>query len=143
MKPDKVFLDTDVILDLLTQREPHCVPAVELFLEIQDKVIEAYTSPVVIANIFYILNRHFDRKKAIRSISKLRSLVGVLPCGDRVIDLALSSDFTDFEDAIQYYTALENNIELLITRNVNDYKTAKINIITPFEYMRSQPDKLG
>ncbi|MCI5122362.1 MAG: PIN domain-containing protein [Candidatus Electrothrix sp. AUS4] len=90
MKPDKVFLDTDVILDLLTQREPHSAPAVELFLEIQDKVIQAYTSPVVVANIFYILNRHFDRKKAIRSLSKLRSLVGVLPCGEHVIDLALS-----------------------------------------------------
>jgi len=138
MKKDKVFLDTDVILDLLTEREPHFEAAVELFLQIQDKTILAYTSPVIIANIFYILNKHFDRKKAIQSLIKLKSLVKVLNCGDRVIELALSSDFKDFEDSIQYYTALENNIDILITRNVKDYKTANITISTPLEYIKSK-----
>ncbi|MDU9050810.1 MAG: PIN domain-containing protein [Candidatus Electrothrix sp. Rat3] len=138
MKKDKVFLDTDVILDLLTEREPHFEAAVELFLQIQDKTIQAYTSPVIIANIFYILNRHLDRQKAIQSLIKLKSLVKVLNCGDRVIELALSSDFKDFEDSIQYYTALENNIDILITRNVKDYKTANITLSTPLEYIKSR-----
>ncbi len=135
MKKDKVFLDTDVILDLLTEREPHFKSAVELFLKIQDKTIMAYTSPVAIANIFYILNKHFDRKKAMQSLVKLKSLVKVLNCDDRVIELALSSDFTDFEDSIQYYTALENGIDILITRNIKDYKSANINVSTPIEYI--------
>ena len=138
MKKEKVFLDTDVILDLLTEREPHFEAAVELFLQIQDRTIQAYTSPVIIANIFYILNRHLGRQKAIQSLIKLKSLVKVLNCGDRVIELALSSDFKDFEDAIQYYTALENNIDILITRNVKDYKTANITISTPLEYIKSR-----
>jgi predicted nucleic acid-binding protein len=138
VKKDKVFLDTDVILDLLTEREPHFETAVELFLQIQDKTIQAYTSPVIIANIFYILNKHLGREKAIKSIIKLKSLVKVLNCGDRVIELALSSDFKDFEDSIQYYTALENNIDILITRNVKDYKTANITISTPLEYIKSR-----
>ncbi|VEN74878.1 VapC toxin family PIN domain ribonuclease [Candidatus Desulfarcum epimagneticum] len=138
MKKDKVFIDTDVILDLLTEREPHFEAAVELFLQIQDKAILAYTSPVVIANIFYILNRRLDRKKAIQSLIKIKSLVKALNCGDRVIELALSSDFKDFEDSIQYYTALENNINILITRNVKDYKTANITISTPLEYIKSK-----
>jgi len=138
MTKDKVFLDTDVILDLLAEREPHFEAAVELFLQIQDKTILAYTSPVIIANIFYILNRHFDRKKAIQSLIKLKSLVKVLNCGDHVIELALSSDFKDFEDSIQYYTALENNIDILITRNVKDYKTANITTSTPLEYVKSR-----
>ena len=138
MKKDKVFLDTDVILDLLTEREPHFETAVELFLQIQDRTIQAYTSPVIIANIFYILNKHLGRKKAIQSLIKLKSLVKVLNCGDRVIELALSSDFKDFEDSIQYYTALENNIDILITRNVKDYKTANITISTPLEYIKSR-----
>jgi predicted nucleic acid-binding protein len=138
MNKDKVFLDTDVILDLLTRREPHFEPAVELFLEIQNKAIQAYTSPVVIANLFYILHRHFDRKKAIQSLMKIRTLVGVLNCGVHVIDSALLSDFTDFEDAVQYYTALENSIDIIITRNIKDYKTATITVTTPLEYMRSR-----
>ncbi|MCI5164924.1 MAG: twitching motility protein PilT [Candidatus Electrothrix sp. GM3_4] len=69
---------------------------------------------------------------------KLKSLVKVLNCGDRVIELALSSDFKVFEDSIQYYTALENNIDILITRNVKDYKTANITISTPLEYIKSR-----
>ena len=138
MKKDKVFLDTDVILDLLTEREPHFEAAVELFLQIQDRTIQAYTSPVIIANIFYILNKHLGRQKAIQSLIKLKSLVKVLNCGDRVIELALSSDFKDFEDSIQYYTALENNIDILITRNVKNYKTANITISTPLEYIKSR-----
>ncbi|MCI5150018.1 MAG: hypothetical protein D3916_11630 [Candidatus Electrothrix sp. MAN1_4] len=85
-----------------------------------------------------ILNRHLGRKKAIQSLIKLKSLVKIVNCGDRVIELALSSDFKDFEDAIQYYTALENNIDILITRNVKDYKTANITISTPLEYINSR-----
>jgi len=137
MRHDKVFLDADVILDLLTQREPHFEPAAALFLRIQDKELTACTSPVVIANIFYILSKHLGREKAIQAIRKLRSLVSVLNCGERVIDLALASDFTDFEDAIQHCTALENKMDMLITRNVQDYKKAAITVLTPLEYMKS------
>ncbi len=127
-----------MIFDVLTEREPYFEAAVEFFLHIQDRTIQAYTSPVIIANIFYILNNHLGGKKAIQSLIKLKSLVKVLNCGDRVIELALSSDFKDFEDAIQYYTALENNIDILITRNVKDYKTANITISTPLEYIKSR-----
>lgn len=137
MKRVKVFLDADVILDLLTQREPHFAPAAALFLSIQNKELTACTSPVVIANIFYILSKHLGRERAEQSIRKLRMLVKVLSCGERVIDLALASGFADFEDAIQYCTALEHKISILITRNVQDYKAATISILTPLEYIES------
>ena len=137
MKKEKIFLDSDVILDLLTEREPHFAAARDLFLLIQDKKVLAYTSPVVIANIFYILNRHFDRGKAISSLIKLKSLVKVLSCGDAEIELALSSGFKDFEDSIQYYTALAHGMDIILTRNVKDYKTANINVSTPLEYINT------
>ncbi len=137
MNKNQIFLDSDVILDLLMERAPHFQYAVRLFLKIQNKEVLACTSPVVIANLFYILNRHLDRKTAIHALIKLKSLVQVLDCGERVIMQALSSDFKDFEDAIQYYTALEGNVPTLITRNVKDYKTASVTIITPLEYISS------
>ena len=55
MKKDKVFLDSDVILDLLTEREPHFDSVLDLFILIENKKIQGYTSPVVIANVFYII----------------------------------------------------------------------------------------
>lgn len=137
MKKPRIFLDCDVILDLLTEREPHFKASLQLFVKVQNKEVMAYTSPVVIANIFYIFNRHFDRKKSIQSLIKLKSLIKILNCGDKEIELALSSDFKDFEDSIQYYTALQNGIDTLITRNTKDYKTAKINILTPIEFINS------
>lgn len=138
MKKESLFIDTDVILDLLTERAPHFDAALDLFLRIQAKQVSAFTSPVVMANLFYILNRHFDRTTALQSLLKLKSLITVLNCGDRVIDQALLSDFRDFEDAIQYYTALEGNIDILITRNIKDYKTAGIQIYTPVTYIKSR-----
>ncbi|MHC4870981.1 MAG: type II toxin-antitoxin system VapC family toxin [Planctomycetota bacterium] len=141
MKKKKVFLDADVILDLLTERKPHFLPAVELFTMIQDKQVFAYTSPVVIANLFYLLVRHSTRKKAVQSLIKLKTLVKVLNCGDNEIELALASDFKDFEDSIQYYTALENDMDILITRNIKDYKSANIPVVTPYEFVNSKEIK--
>ena len=138
MKKDKVFLDSDVILDLLTEREPHFRASLDLFLLIQEKKILAHTSPVVIANIFYILNRHFSREKAISSLIKVKSLIKVLSCGDDEIELALSSGFKDFEDSIQYYTALAHGMDVILTRNVKDYKMANINVSTPLEYINTK-----
>jgi predicted nucleic acid-binding protein len=138
MKKDKVFLDSDVILDLLTEREPHFQGSLDLFLMIQEKKILAYTSPVVIANIFYILNRHFSKEKAISSLIKVKALIKVLNCGDDEIELALSSDFKDFEDSIQYYTALAHKMDIILTRNIKDYRTANMNVSTPLEYINTK-----
>ena len=137
MKKDKVFLDSDVILDLLTEREPHFDAVVNLFIKIQNKKVRAFTSPVVIANVFYIMARHTNKEKALRALIKIKALITVLACGDDEIELALSSDFTDFEDSIQYYTALNHKIDFIITRNVKDYKNANMNVVTPFEYINA------
>lgn len=126
-----------MILDLLMEREPHLEPVVKFFLKIQDGEVSAFTSPVIINDLFYILNRHFDRKLAVQSLLKLTSLIKVLDCGERVIMQALSSDLKDFEDAIQYYSAMAGNVPTLITRNVKDYKAAAITIMTPVEYISS------
>ncbi len=141
MKKDKVFLDSDVILDLLTEREPHLEAVINLFIEIQNKKISAYTSPVVIANVFYIMDRHTNKDRAHKALIKIKSLIKVLSCGDDEIELALSSDFTDFEDSIQYYTALNHKIDFIITRNVKDYKNANMNVVTPLEYIASGKER--
>ena len=138
MKKDKVFLDSDVILDLLTEREPHFDSVLDLFILIENKKIQGYTSPVVIANVFYIITKHFNKEKAYKSLIKIKSLIKVLNCGDSEIELALSAEFSDFEDSIQYYTALNNKIDFIITRNVKDYKHANMNVLTPLEYINSR-----
>jgi predicted nucleic acid-binding protein len=60
----------------------------------------------------------------------------VLDVNSKIIDLALSSDFNDFEDAIQYYTATENGIKILLTRNLSDYRKAEITVMTAENYLK-------
>jgi predicted nucleic acid-binding protein len=75
------------------------------------------------------------KNKATKNIQKLNALLSILAVDEKIIELALSSNFRDFEDAIQYYVAIENNIEYLITRNVKDYKLAQISILTAEEFL--------
>jgi len=65
-----------------------------------------------------------------------KTLVNVLPVTDKTVELALSSDFKDFEDALQYFTAIENNVKTLLTRNLKDYKTAEITVMTAKQYLK-------
>lgn len=131
-----IFVDTDVILDLLTMREHHYDAAAALFSKIDQKKITAYTSPVIFANLHYILCNLKGNQFAKNSLKKLRLLVNILEVNEKIIDLALASDFRDFEDAIQYYTATEHKLHFLITRNLDDYKTADISVMDAGQYLK-------
>jgi len=132
----KIFIDTDIILDLLAERDPFYESAAELFSIIDTGNIKAYTSAVIIANINYILTKMLDKNKAKKNIIKIMTLLSVLSVNEKIIKLGLASDFKDFEDSLQYYTAVENKIEHLITRNIDDFKTAKITILTAEEFLK-------
>lgn len=131
----KVFIDTDVILDLLAKREPFYRFSAELFTLIDAGAVKGFISPVIVTNIHYILCRLQDKKRAVINLQKLTALVNILPVNEKIIKLALASEFKDFEDAVQYYTAVENNLKFLITRNKKDYKTADISILSADEYL--------
>jgi len=132
---DRVFVDTDIIIDLFAEREPFYRFSAGLFTLIDSGTVKGHVSPVTVTNLHYILSRLLDRVRAYKSLQKLTALVTVLPVDEKTIDLALSSDFRDFEDAVQYYTALQNRMKCLITRNVNDYRLADIPVMTAEEYL--------
>ena len=132
-----IFVDSDIILDLLAQREPFYIYAARLFTLIDQRKIKAFTSPLVFANLHYILKKQKSNNFALQSLRKLKTLVKILPINSRVIEQALNSEFTDFEDAIQYFTATNNRIKVIITRNKADYKKGKITISTAEEYIKS------
>lgn len=133
----KLFVDSDVILDLLAKREPHYIHAAKLFTLIDQKKIRAYTSPIVFANLHYILKKMSSNKAALRNLRKLKTFLRILPTDERVIEQSLNSEFRDFEDAIQYFTSVNNGINLIITRNTSDYKISKISISTAEEFIKT------
>jgi hypothetical protein len=90
---------------------------------------------MIIANYYYIINSIRDKKTALKTISKLRSILNVLPFTDKEIGESLNSNIKDFEDGIQYFVALNNNINNFITRNISDYKDLDINVLIPKDFL--------
>lgn len=127
----KVFVDTDVCIDLLSGRKPFNKTAEILFSLADIGKIKIYISSLSFANIDYVLRSQYSTTHSRQIIGKFKTLVNVLPVDSKTIDLAIASDFTDFEDAIQYYCAIENSLTTVITRNIKDFKRATIKVITP------------
>ena len=134
---EKVFVDTDIVLDLLSARQPHYKYAAELFSLADENSVRVYVSSLTFANINYILSKQLSSAQARKMLLKFKTLVNVCAVNDKIIELALASDFNDFEDAIQYNTAIENGLTTLLTRNLKDYKKAGIAIQTAQQFLKS------
>lgn len=132
---NKYFVDTDVILDLLTKRIPHFHFSAVLFTLAEMGKYELFTTPTVMANTFYILRKQLGNEGAKTALRRLRIIIHIIDSSEKVIDQALNSAFSDFEDAIQCYTAINNGINCVITRNVKDYKTSGIIVQTPEAFL--------
>lgn len=132
---DNILVDTNIVVDILTKRAEFYKPASRLFTLSDHKKVKLAISSLTFANTYYLLSRELNISKAKETLRKFKLLVNILPMNDKIIDLALNSDFKDFEDAIQYYTALENKLEIIITRNLKDFKPSKIPVMTAEDYL--------
>lgn len=133
---NKIFVDTDVIFDLLAKRDPFYQYAARLFTNADKQELTICVSSLSFGNLNYILSKQKSSTEARKILSRFKVLVKVLPVDDKVLELALNSDFGDFEDAIQYYCAIENGIKVLVTRNLKDYKHARIPVLTAEEFVK-------
>ncbi|HEU5290237.1 MAG TPA: PIN domain-containing protein [Cyclobacteriaceae bacterium] len=134
---EKVFVDTDVVLDLLGEREPFYRSAALLFSMADKKEIKLFVSALSFANTHYVLRRKFGEQETRKILLGFKVLVTVLPVEEKSIELALASDFSDFEDAVQYYTAIENSMKALVTRNLKDFRRSKIPVMTADAYLKT------
>lgn len=132
----KLYIDSDIILDLLLKRYDYYNNAAELMTKIDKRKYKGYTTPLVIANIHYIMTKFGGKKKSIMNIRKLRKIISILSIDEEIVDEALLSDNTDFEDAIQYITSEKNNIDFIITRNKGDFKKSKLPVLNADEFLR-------
>ncbi len=134
----EVFIDTDIVLDLLCKREPFYPYAAEVFTLGDKGTLTLVTTPLMFANVFYILRKLLGIEKAKELLRKLRIMMGIVEIDEKIVDLALNSSFSDFEDGIQYFTAREHGIQHLLTRNLRDYKGSELIVQTPEEYLKTQ-----
>ncbi|AEL26612.1 type II toxin-antitoxin system VapC family toxin [Cyclobacterium marinum] len=132
---NRILVDTNVVLDLLGKRKSFLKEAQELFTLGDKGKVKLFVSALTFANTYYILSQQLKVSSARKVLRQFKVLVEVVPMDDKVIELALDSEFKDFEDAIQYYSAIENGVRIIITRNQKDFKHSKIPVLSAKEYL--------
>ena len=133
---EKVFVDTNIILDWLGNREHFYIPAKQLFKKGEDNEIEILISTMSYITTEYFLRKQIGKPKTRQALAAIRTISSVCTSGTKEIDLSIASSFKDFEDACQYYTALNNSAKVIITRNPKDFKQSVIPIMNAEEYLK-------
>lgn len=135
----KVFVDTNVLLDILMERTPWANDAAVLFSMADRKEIELLCCSLSFSTAIYLMQRFkYTRKEIVSKLSIVKSICTITTVNEAVIDRMLQSDFNDLEDAIQYYSALAFGAEAIVTRNIKDFAASKIPVVSPHDYCIKQ-----
>jgi predicted nucleic acid-binding protein len=134
----RVLIDTDVILDFFFDRKPFSDNAAKVLSLCESREIKGFITSVIISNVYYLLRQTSTHEKVVEKLTQLITITEVLLTDRDVVLKALSSNFKDFEDALQNYSAeLNGQIDLIVTRNIKDYKNSKLGIMTPGNYLKT------
>lgn len=133
----RLFLDTNVILDLLGEREPYYDSIAKLATLGDKNVLTLVVSPISFATINYFLSKFDSAQIAKEKLRKFKIICEVCKIDEHIIEKGLNSSFADFEDALQYFSAVDANCEIIITRNSKDFKQSLLPVMTAAEYLHS------
>lgn len=137
---NSILIDTDVILDFFFDRKPFSDEATQILSLCENQKIKGFITPIMISNIYYILRKTTKHEKVIEGIKSLLNILDIALVSKESIIEALNSDFKDFEDALQNFSAKnQKEIGIIITRNVKDYKTSNLAIMTPENFLKTLP----
>lgn len=136
----RLFLDTNIVIDLLERREPFCHDAVRLFAMAYHKQVRLYVSPMTYATASFLLRKH-GPEGVKNLLANFRQLSKVTTANERTVDDSLASQFRDFEDALQYYSALSANVDVIITRNGKDFIHSQLPVMTAADYLATMEKK--
>lgn len=129
-----IFLDTNIIVDLIADRPPFSKYAIELFSLAENNKIKLYTSSHSLATTHYLLKKYIEEKELRVILHNLLEFITIIPVDLDVLRKSLNSNHKDFEDAVQIYCASTiNGMEYIVTRNIKDFKNSEIPALLPNE----------
>jgi predicted nucleic acid-binding protein len=131
----RVLFDTDVVLDLILDREPFVEAAASLFAAHEQGRIKGYISGVTLVNVFYVTRKAKGRHNARRAVEELLATVSICPLYQAILVNAYSLSFTDYEDAVQHASATASRLDAIVTRNLDDYKNATLPVFSPTDFL--------
>ena len=127
----KVLIDTNVIVDVALEREPFYAESDRILTFVEEGQIQGYVSASTFSDLYYIIRRDKGRDWTLDFLRQLATFCQVATVDNSVISIALTCNFKDFEDAIQYSTAVINLIDAIVTRNPRDFPVNTPRILTP------------
>ena len=136
---NNLFIDTDIILDVILNREKHYTDSASIFKCFENHTAKLYTSSSIIINAQYVAQKHISKEKCKAAIKYLLEYFEILEPTKFTITEAYNSDFLDMEDAIQYFMAKKTGyIDYIITRNIKDYirENNGIPVLTPTQFLK-------
>lgn len=135
----KVYLDCNVILDWACCREPFSIYSTKIMEMAENQQIEACVSGLVLANVHYLIAKTYNKPIADNFLSDFGNLYTFVNLSDNAIKQAIQHRYKDFEDDLHYFCAVENKIDVIITRNVKDFpQNDLIKVLTPQQFLDAQ-----
>lgn len=138
----RIFMDTNVMLDLLGERNPFYEPIAKIATLAEKGKLTLVVSPISFATINYFLSKFENSKVAREKLRKFKIISEICSLDEQTIEKGLNSTFEDFEDALQYFCATESECELILTRNGKDFKKSVLPLMTPNEFLLSLTENL-
>ncbi|HLP91319.1 MAG TPA: PIN domain-containing protein [Nostocaceae cyanobacterium] len=130
----RVFIDTNVVLDFLLEREPFIKDAVKLFAKIDSGEITGFIAATTITNIYYIILKAAGVKVAQDAISQILTDLHICMVDRNVLEQAITLNLQDFEDAVQYACAMTSMVDIIVTRDVSGFLSSEIPVMQPGEF---------
>lgn len=127
----KVLLDTNIIVDIALERQPYITNSETVLAFVEQGQIEGYISASTISDLYYLIRKQKGRDLTIEFLRQIVTFCQIATVNQAVITMALTANFRDFEDAIQYSTAVLNQLDAIITRNPQDFPVITPRILTP------------
>jgi predicted nucleic acid-binding protein len=127
----KALIDTNVLIDVFAQREPHLKDSARVWALVETTRVHGLVSAVSFANVYYIIRRIHTRRHAEGALELLRNIFTPVACDAAIINEAMDARFGDFEDAVQYFSARAAGAEVIVTRNTRDFPAAAPHAMTP------------
>ncbi len=139
----KLFFDTNVILDFLGERDPYYI-ATAMIVSLADKrKLKIVVPALSYGTISYFLTKYYGAEKSKDKLRKFKVLSDICALDSIIIEKGLNSDFSNFEDSLQYYSALSTDCDIIISRNAKDFKMSKLPVMTPDEFLESRKNKIS
>ncbi len=133
----RVFIGTSIMLDFLGERHPYYEPIAKIATLSDKGKLKMVVSPISFATVNYLLSKYENPKSAIEKLRKFKVISEISIVDEHIVEKALNSNFSNFEDALQYFSATASNCDIIITRNAKDYRQSLLPIMSANEFWES------